>query len=46
MKIEYKLMWKGEEIDATDDKENATYLKQEYNMAYHGGVTIKRVRIA
>lgn len=37
----YKLVWKGEEIDTAETKEEALYLKNEYNLAYGGGVTIK-----
>jgi hypothetical protein len=44
LNMEYILMWKGEEIDRTDDHENALYLQTEYNMAYNGGVTIKEVK--
>ena len=40
----YVLMWKGEEIDAFKDKQEARNMAVEYNMAYGGGVTIKKVR--
>lgn len=39
----YILMWKGEEIDSTDDYQDALYLQGEYNLAFGGGVTIKEV---
>ena len=41
----YILMWNGEEIDETESRENAMFLKMEYNAAFHGGVTIKKRRI-
>ena len=41
----YILMWHGEEIDETEDKKNTLYLRAEYNIAFHGGVTIKKRRI-
>lgn len=38
----FKLVWKKEVIE-TDiaTREEAEYLKKEYNMAYNGGVTIE-----
>lgn len=41
----YILMWNGEEIDETESRENAIFLKTEYNAAFRGGVTIKKRRI-
>lgn len=41
----YILIWHGEEIDETEDKKNAIYLRAEYNKAFHGNVTIKKRRI-
>lgn len=41
----YILIWRGEEIDDAETRDDAIYLKNEYNMAYHGGVTIKKRRI-
>ena len=37
----YKLIWKGEEIDTAETKKEAIYLQNEYNLAYGGGVIIK-----
>jgi hypothetical protein len=33
------LVWQGEIIDETEDRQNAVYLVGEYNMAYGGGVS-------
>ena len=41
----YILFYNGEEIDDAEDLKTAKYLKQEYNLAFHGGVTIKKRRI-
>lgn len=41
----YILFYQGEQIDDADDRATALYLKQEYNIAFHGGVTIKKRRI-
>ena len=41
----YILFYQGEEIDEANDRATALYLKQEYNIAFHGGVTIKKRRI-
>jgi hypothetical protein len=41
----YILIWNGEEIDETETKSDAIYLRNEYNLAYRGGVTIKKRRI-
>ena len=40
----YILKWKGEEIDEAETLKDAQYLRNEYNMAYGGGVTIKKAR--
>ena len=40
----YRLFWKGEEIDSVDSMDEAIYLQTEYNMAYGGGVSIKKNR--
>ena len=40
----YVLMWNGEEIDAFKDEQEARNMAVEYNMAFQGGVTIKKVR--
>ena len=34
------LKWKGEVVDAAKTLKEAVYLKNEYNLAYGGGVTI------
>lgn len=39
----YILIWKGEEIDTADTMKEAIYLKGEYQMAYGGIVTIKKI---
>lgn len=41
----YILFWNGEQIDETENKNDAVYLKNEYNTAFRGGVTIKKRRI-
>lgn len=41
----YVLMWCGEEIDETESRENAIFLRKEYNLAFHDGVTIKKRRV-
>lgn len=41
----YILFWNGEEIDETETRADALYLRREYNMAHHGGVTIKKRRV-
>jgi len=38
----YKLIWNGEEIDTAKDKQEAIYLKSEYETAYRGIVKIKK----
>jgi hypothetical protein len=40
----FVLVWKGEEIDEFDTREEAKAMQVEYNLAYGGGVTIKRKR--
>lgn len=42
----YILIWNGEEIDETESRADALYLKREYSIAFHGGVTIKKRRVA
>lgn len=39
------LKWKGEEIDETNTLKDAKYLQGEYNLAYGGGVSIKKTRV-
>lgn len=34
----YILIWNGEEIDETESRADAIYLKKEYNTAFHGYV--------
>ncbi len=36
----FKLIWKGEEIDAFDTLKEARAMQGEYNLAFGGGVTI------
>lgn len=38
----YKLFWKSEEIDEFETREEAEKMQTEYNLAYGGGVTIKK----
>lgn len=38
----YILIWKGEEIDTADTRQEAIYLQREYQIAYGGIVTIKK----
>jgi len=38
--FEYPLFWKDEEIDTGNDRQDAVYLRNEYNIAYNGGVSI------
>lgn len=40
----YVIMWNGEEVDSTEEWSNAKYLRDEYNMAFKGGVSIKKQR--
>lgn len=42
--MKYILMWKREQIDESETKEDAEYLRTEYNMAYGGGVTIRKIK--
>lgn len=41
----YILVWNGEEIDETESRANAIFLRMEYNTAFHGGVTIQKRRV-
>lgn len=41
----YILLWNGEEIDETESRADAIFLKMEYNVAFHGGVTIQKRRV-
>ena len=40
----YDIVWNGEVVDETEDRKNAIYLKNEYNMAFGGGCSIKKTR--
>jgi hypothetical protein len=40
--VSYNLIWEGEIIDTAETKEEAEYLKGEYQMAYGGFVSIKK----
>ena len=42
--IYFKLEWKQEEIDTCETRKEAECLQIEYNLAYGGGVTIKKAR--
>jgi len=37
----FVLMWKGEEIDQFETRTEAEEMRNEYNMAYGGGVTVE-----
>ena len=42
MKTTYYLIWNGEVIEEDiEGRKEALYLKNEYNMAYKGGVSMK-----
>ena len=41
----YILLWNGEEIDETESRADAIFLRMEYNAAFHGGVTIQKRRV-
>ena len=38
----YQLIWKKEVIDEFETKEEAVRMRIEYNLAFGGGVTIKK----
>lgn len=40
----WRIIWQGEIVDETDTRKDAIYLRNEYNLAYGGGCTIKRGR--
>lgn len=40
----YKIIYNGEEVDSFDTWEEAKEMKKEYDMAFHGCVSIKRGR--
>jgi len=42
---EYQLWWNGEEIDSFASKEEAVAMQKEYEMAYKGGVSIKKAKV-
>lgn len=42
----YKIMWNGEEVDRFDTLKEAKEMKKEYNLAFHGGASIKKGREA
>ncbi len=39
----YSIIWKGEEIDTADTIKDRDYLVAEYNLAYKGGVTWRKI---
>lgn len=41
----YILFYQGEEIDNAENRAIAKYLLNEYNIAFRGGVTIKKKRV-
>lgn len=42
-KLVYELYYNGEVIDSTDNKEDFNYIFRNYNIAFKGGVTYKKV---
>lgn len=40
----YLLIWQGEEVDEFETRQEAHKMRDEYNMAYNGGVWIKKIR--
>ena len=40
--MKYKLIWRGEVIDYSEDWVNAQYLAAEYRMAYGGAIHIMK----
>ena len=43
MEENYKIIWKNEVIDYAETISEAIYLKNEYNLAYGGGVSVKEI---
>lgn len=41
---EWPIMWNGEEVDTATSFKDARYLRNEYNLAFKGGVTIGKKR--
>ena len=41
----YILIWNGEEIDETESRADAIFLKMEYSKAFNGYVSIKKRRV-
>lgn len=41
----YNIIWNNEVIDEANTITEAKYLKQEYNIAFGGGVIIKKKRV-
>ena len=40
----YKIIWNVEEVDRFETFAGAKEMKKEYNIAFHGGCTIKKSR--
>ncbi len=40
----YRLIWNGEEIDSFDTMKEAKEMKKEYELAFHGSVSIRAGR--
>ena len=40
----YELVWQREVIDEAETKEEAEYLKGEYQIAYKGYVSVRKVK--
>ena len=41
----YELIWNNEVIDTAENHKEALYLKKEYEIAFKGSVTIKKIRL-
>lgn len=40
----FELWWNGECVDSTEKWTEAKYLRQEYNLAFNGGCSIRKRR--
>jgi len=40
----FEIRWNGECVDSAETLKDARYLRQEYNLAFKGGVSIKKRR--
>ncbi len=42
--MRFVIIWNSEEIDESESLEGARFLCTEYNLAFHGGCTVRRKR--